>query len=129
MKAMFTAMLDCLLHLRQGDASYSMVDVTVGLSEVERGDDGGLQIVPLREQRWGILGPGCEEGIRIEFCRTNCLSLRPFGWWHVQSVFASVLSGWMSVCGAVVDCRLRHHPYGGYLDCSHIDYPTYQGKR
>ena len=68
MKAMFTAMLDCLLHLRQGDASYSMVDVIIGLSEVERGDDGGPQIVPLREQRWGILGPGCEEGIRIEFC-------------------------------------------------------------
>lgn len=83
---MFIAMLDCLLHLRQGDASYRMVDVIIGLSEVEGGDDGGPQIVPLREQRWGILGPGCEEGIRIEFCRTDCLSLRPFGWWHVQRV-------------------------------------------
>lgn len=66
MKAMLTAMPDCLLHLRQSDAGYSVVDVTVGLSEVERGDDGGPQIVPLREQRFGILGPGCEKGIRIE---------------------------------------------------------------
>ena len=67
----FATMVDCFLHLREGHAGYSTVDVRVGLGEGEGLDDGAAELIVGRE-RCLRLAPLKEENIRVEVGRAGC---------------------------------------------------------
>ena len=66
-------MVDGLLYLREGYTCYSVVNIAVMMRQVERRDDGGLQIVVLRQTLFA-LAPCFEESIGLEVGGSFCWS-------------------------------------------------------
>lgn len=74
MQASFVTMLDGVLYLREGDTGCSVIDIAVIVGQVEGGNDGGLQVIVLRQSLLG-LAPCFEESVRVEIGTSSCSSL------------------------------------------------------
>lgn len=70
MQPSFSTMSDCFLHLREGHAGYSMVDVCVALGEGEGLDDGVAELIVRRECLLRLT-PFKEENVRVEVGRAG----------------------------------------------------------